>query len=131
MPIKYHIDPDANLITFRLIGDYRLDEARLVWREVFDSKLYRKGMNSLWDMRHGTLRRLTKQGALAVRDATMKADKLRGHYKLAIAVVTEVDYGMARMLTILCDEAEFESQVFRGYDEAVQWLSEPSSPQDP
>ncbi len=126
MSIAYEIHAESRLIAFRLIGDFVVKDFRVAWAEILRDPLFFKGMNALWDLRAGTLATLTRDGVFAGRGAVLEMiDQRGGKCKVALLVAADFEYGMVKMMEILCENGiPFEVRAFRDYDESLSWLGE-------
>jgi hypothetical protein len=85
---------------------------------------FKSGMDILWDFRQ-------------VKTENMKADQIReivsfiknnqekrgAHYRVALVVSRDIDFGLARMYEAYTQELPFQLQIFKTLSSAEDWLN--------
>jgi hypothetical protein len=122
MPITWHIDEDAALVTVRVHGALTLEGARQSLMELYAQPSYRSPMVDLWDLRDaeidsgpGDVQRIVQfiQGNRGER----------GSDRTALVVARAADFGISRMYQTLAEGTlPFSVQVFTQLDQAYNWL---------
>lgn len=82
---------------------------------------YQLGMSALWDFRDGDLTRLDREAFERLAEVVGAAPGRLGA-KIAIVVVKDVDYGIARMWQVYGEDAPQQREIFRDMEKAQAWL---------
>jgi hypothetical protein len=125
MPITWHIDEHAAIVTVRVEGALTLDGARQTLTELYTDPRYRSPIVDLWDLRDaeidsgpGDVQRLLQFIQLSRGD--------RGSDRTALVVARPADFGISRMYQSLAEATlPFSVQVFTQLEEAYAWLGRP------
>jgi hypothetical protein len=121
MPVEYEINSEAQLLTLTAIGEVTLDEESDCFARWSGDPHYHKAMPILLDNRERT----TEASSDHVRKVAGLAEKnqeIIGEARCAIVVSSHVEYGMARMFSLISDSEPMAVKVFRDIAEARQWL---------
>lgn len=117
MGVSYTIDDD--LVILRLAGDFPLEEANAAVLEATEDERYEAGMAFVVDAREATANPLAAEISRGADFLGDFRDRILGRY--AVAVSSEVHYGLARMFAAYASDYGLEVQVFRSMDEALAW----------
>jgi hypothetical protein len=125
MPIIWHIDEDAALVTVRVHGALTLDGAQQTLMALYAEPRYRSPMVDLWDLRDaeidsgpGDVQRFVQFMALSRGE--------HGSDRTALVVARGADFGISRMYQTLAEATlPISIQVFTQLDEAYAWLGRP------
>lgn len=114
-----------DLTIFTVIGEVTYEEAFDILRTFYAEHTT---LNVLWDVRQGTMTRLTYARIRKVAEYVGLVADVRSGGKTALVTAKELDYGIGRTLDMLAKiiEAPFSFRVFKDYDEAITWLKSES-----
>jgi hypothetical protein len=122
MPITWHIDEDAALVTVRVEGVLTLEGARQALMNLYAQPSYRSPMVDLWDLRDAEI----DSGPGDVQRFVQFIQTNRGEHgsdRTALVVGRPADFGISRMYQALAENTlPFPVQVFTQLDEAYAWL---------
>ena len=126
MSVETEWDVERGVAIRRVLGDLTVQDAVEAMKSSYSHPNFVGGMNSLWDLRQGSLAGLS---TFDVREIIWFADatvETRGRgYRTALVAPTDADFGTSRLLKTLGSHLPGNIRIFRGYDEALAWLSEP------
>ena len=83
---------------------------------------HRKCINALWDLRR--VDQFPSTNEIHLLSNRVRSDAMRPH-RLAIVVERDDHFGLSRMFEMLSEQPGIEQRVFRDYDRAQQWLTQP------
>jgi hypothetical protein len=115
------IDQDSDLTVFTVVEDV---DAKQILGEVLGFLTGEPTHFVLWDIRAGSLTRVTTAGLRLIAErATELADRRRGG-RTAIVCSTDVDYGLSRMFQTFAEllQAPVEFTVSKDIASAREWL---------
>jgi hypothetical protein len=122
MPITWHMDEKAALVTVRVQGALTLEGARQALMSLYAEPKYRSPMVDLWDLREaeidsgpGDVQRFVQFIQASRGD--------RGSDQTALVVARPADFGISRMYQTLAEGTlPFSIQVFMRIEDAYAWL---------
>jgi hypothetical protein len=120
MPLTYHIDPTAKIVT--ITGDYAEAEGwRTMLSAVANDPDYRRGFNFLRDLRHAE-HPVSAEAVIGIVGVVRKFWDVLGVSRAAIVTRPgTIDYP-AVIAQALADDQHIALQAFPSYDDAVAWL---------
>lgn len=118
MPGAYTIDPARSLVLSRGWGVLTSAELLRHVRSLAADPRFKSHFRQLADLREVTEIRVT---AAAIREVA-GLNPFGSGARRALAVGSDVVFGMARMYQILTDQSPDEFEVFRDLDRALEWL---------
>jgi hypothetical protein len=129
MPLEYSIDPDANMIRMRCVGDFTFEELVAHTERVNADDRFRPGMNTLGDYREARLVGDISQ----MHDYLEHSERLyeaRGRCKWAIMVADESFKNLVMMFDLVAKQrgVGIETRAFKEESEAEEWLHQKESP---
>lgn len=117
------IKPDHQMILLSIHGAVTAQDICDAADQMLHSPGFQPGFNALWDLRNATLKDPCRRFIGTLIHYVEKTQPGRGeHYKAAIVVNNEVDYGYARMLCEYAAKLPAELKVFRFISDAFQWI---------
>ena len=119
--IEQLIDRNRDFTTVEVTGAVNADQ---VCRQILGFLGEKPTSRVLWDIRNGTLAKLTKQDMQhIITECGAHADKRRGG-RTAVLCARPVDFGLARMFGTLAElyHVPFDIHVFGEHTEAMSWL---------
>ena len=123
MTVQYQIDGSIRRITTRAFAEVTIEEVLEHFDELSADPCYKPELDVLLDL----VDCKTLPGADEIRSA---AERVTADFsslrfgRLAIVVVSDALFGMLRMFHTLSETAFSDAQIFRGRDQALQWLGE-------
>ncbi len=128
MPIETEIDVLRGVAIRRVLGKLVVTDAVEAMKSSYSHPEFVGGMNSLWDLRQGDLAGLSSDDIREIlRFATGTVEERGRGYRTAIVASGPLNFGMSRMLQTLGSDLPGNIRVFRDYDEALAWASEPEA----
>lgn len=126
MPITWHIDEDAKLVTVRVVGLLTLDDARRTLTELYAQPSYRPPMVDLWDLRRAQIEAGPGDVQTLVRFIQARRGS-GGTDQTALVVASMVDFGLSRMYEAHAEASHLPISIraFTQLDEAYAWLGRP------
>src|SRR3972149_3691406 len=122
MPISYRIDPSRKLVLTTATGVLTDDDLIRHKQRLVADPAFQPDMRQLSDVRGVTDLQVTPLGVrLMVAADEAHAPALGGH-RLAIVVIEDLTFGMARMYQMLAEDTTRSVGVFREIAEAEAWL---------
>jgi hypothetical protein len=122
MPLKFEIDPQANLITVTGTGRLTYHDFKAGFEERLGHPQYKPGMDILYDLQAAsidiTLQEI-KQGTAFFKN---RQQERGAGFRFAIVVSTVGTYGISHLYQAYAEELPEEIRVFRDMAEAKQWL---------
>jgi hypothetical protein len=125
MAITTRIDKESNLRLHTVKGTLTLKELLEKLKEVYSEPDYRPEMDVIWDLREADL------SPFSTSDIRKVGDYVSGHWgaesgsKAALVVSRDLDFGLSRMYEFFLESrTSSEVQVFRDYDEAMDWITD-------
>jgi hypothetical protein len=122
MPVETHIDPKAGLITYKVTGELVLDEIRGALEGLYANPDFRPGMNSLWQIKEGSIEVTTTQLPELIGLLEKMADRRGTGYRVAIVVRKNIDFGLSTIFQMHAYTLPFEVKVFQSLTQARQWV---------
>jgi hypothetical protein len=125
MPITYHIDSDAGMLTVVCVGETTQPERLEAMRAWLNDPAFRPGLQTLCDFTAATsIPTLPELNEIAgfIRSHAAAI----GRKKMAIVTSRPLTYGVARQFGALAPGGLLTVQVFKDRDEALAWLAQPS-----
>jgi hypothetical protein len=119
--ISRTVEQEKDLAIFTIVDDV---DAKQVLDEVIGFLTGEPTHLVLWDLRAGSLMRVTPAGLRMIAErATKLADRRKGG-RTAIVCSTDVDYGLSRMFQTFAEllQAPVEFTVSRDIEGAREWL---------
>ncbi len=123
MPITTEVDNDRQLTIHTVIGDVSFDEVILALKQFWEDP---HTINVLWDIRKGSVTNVfSKEAELIVNYVKNHLGK-RPEGKTAMVVSGDLEFGISRMGQALVEinRISLHMEIFRSYEEAIQWLGE-------
>lgn len=125
MPITWHIDEDAGLVTVRVDGLLTLEDAREALTELYAQPSYRPPIVDLWDLRCAQIDSGPGDVQAIVRFIEGRRGD-RGTNQTALVVGSMVDFGISRMYQAHAEASlPISVRAFTQLDEAYAWLDRP------
>jgi hypothetical protein len=124
MAVETNIDADAGLITFKVTGELVLDEIRQSLEGAYSDPGFRPDMNSLWEIKEGTIGVTPTQLPDLIKLLEGLADKRSTGYKVAIVVRGNLDFGLSTIFQMHSYSLPFEVKVYQSLTQAKEWLQE-------
>ncbi|MBT4362987.1 MAG: hypothetical protein HN737_04610 [Desulfobacterales bacterium] len=123
MPITTEINNDKRLTTHTVIGDIPFEELMITLKQMWEVQIT---TNVLWDFRKGGLDLTTSENIGTIVDFVRGNAHKRTGGKSAFVSLKDLDFGMTRMLMTFAEMKEYpvETEVFRSFDNAIEWLNE-------
>ena len=121
MPYQVDIRADLDLVIVHCWGDIGQLEIETALIEIPRLKGFRPGLNMFVDFRGCT----TAMGWWHVRNIaafSRQWESVWGHSKWALAVSSDLVYGLARIYTAMSNQGDVKSRVFRDVEAARAWL---------
>ena len=122
MSVEPNIDANAGLITFKVTGELVLDEIREALERTYNHPDFRLGMNSLWEIKEGTIGVTATQLPDLIRLLEGFVEKRGTDYKVAIVVRGNLDFGLSTIFQMHSYSLPFEVKVFQSRTQARDWL---------
>lgn len=121
MPIDIQVISDKNLTIFAVKGEVTFDEGMAVLQAFYGSN---PTLYSLWDIREGTLSKITSEEIDRIVDFLAEVSASRMGGKTAGVVAKDIDFGIARMFEAISEIRKYKPKVriFRQIDHAMNWL---------
>lgn len=113
------------LVTHNVTGAIDVMEILHKISGLFDSGEFQGNYKILCDIRHGTIRKLSKEDLLEIVSATEAYRHKRGTERSAVLVSEDIDFGLMRMFEAMLLESDRPIRIFRERDRAVEWLELP------
>ena len=123
MPVTYTIDSARNIIHTRCEGSVSFEEVITHFKTLTSDPKCPPRLNVLLDLTGVTSAPTSEQ----IRRVSSVIGDSRKHLVFdtcAIAVSSELIYGMMRMFEVFTEENFRQARTFRGLDEAQEWLNE-------
>ena len=122
MPITWHIDEDAGLVTVRVVGPLTLEGARQTLTELYAQPSYRPPMVDLWDLRAAQIE--SGPGDVQAIVRFIQASRGSGGTdQTALVVTSTADFGISRMYQAHAEASlPISVRAFTRLDEAYAWL---------
>jgi hypothetical protein len=125
MKWNVHFHPQKRYFHITKWLPYSLDDHRASLQEMFASAYWQPGMPVLSDITNLETAKPTAVPAEQVRELFGSFSDQFKNTKWAILCRTDLQYGLARQLQLLCESLDCpEMRVFRDEAEAMTWLSE-------
>ncbi len=123
MPITTEIDNDKQLTTHTVIGDVTFEEFMTTLKQFWENL---QTINVLWDFRKSGVSDVSTKEAVAVANYVKHLSGKRIEGKTALVASVDLWYGISRMAQTLGEikGLSFQMEIFKSYEEAIQWLSE-------
>jgi hypothetical protein len=123
MPIKTEINNDKQLTTHTVIGDISFEEFMATLKQFWEGQ---QTINVLWDFRKGGVSHVSSKEAVAVANYVTHLTEKRVEGKTALVASVDLWYGISRMAQTLGEikGLSFQMEIFKSYEEAIQWLDE-------
>lgn len=121
MPLKYYIDREQRLIFTEGSGVVTDADVIALKEKLLRDPASSEAIGELSDLRHIERMAITTAGVHAMVRHDEKNEQARAR-RLAIVATEDVVFGMARMYQMLGGRENSGVGVFRGLDEALQWL---------
>lgn len=122
MPITWHIDETAALVTVRVHGALTLEAARQTMMELYAEPSYRSPIVDLWDLRDAEI----DSGPGDVQRFVQFMQLRRGEHgsdRTALVVARGADFGISRMYQTLAEATlPISVNVFTQLEDAYAWL---------
>ncbi len=122
MSISYRIESDLGVVFTTATGVLTDDELLAHKLTLSRDPSFRPGMVELSDVRGVGRLEVTPEGVRRMVAVDAVGSDRPSNHKLAIVVAQDVVFGMARMYEMLSDPAGTSVRIFRGMDEAKDWL---------
>lgn len=122
MPITWHIDEDAGLVTVRVVGPLTLAAAQQTLTELYAQPSYRPPLVDLWDLRAAQIEASPGEVQAFVR--FIQASRgTRGTDQTALVVNNTADFGLSRMYQAHVESSlPISVRAFTRIDDAYAWL---------
>ncbi len=129
MPVRTVVDEERDITEHIASGEVIDDEMFEAQREFYDNG---PTTLQLWDMTECSVAGVTIGGMRTFIDKAARKGKMRKNGRTAVAVSSQLQYGLARMAEAFAEFASipFAFRVFRERDEAVIWLKEESEEEE-
>ena len=125
--IRISIDGAAGLVTHMGSGAVSIGEIEAAFEARLENPDFRPGMKVLWDCREASISTLSADGIHRLIGFNDRYKDARGDGMSAIVVSGDLDYGIGRMFQAYAHDLPWETMVFRDFNSAIQWLSDPDS----
>lgn len=117
------IDTDAGLITFKVTGDLGLDDIGQALEGLYDNPKFRPGMNSLWEIKNGTISVTATELPDLIELLKQQSSKRGAGYRTAIVVRRNMDFGLSTVFQMHAYSLPFEIKVFQSLTQGKRWVS--------
>jgi hypothetical protein len=119
------VDRERDFTTVTVKGDVTASDVR---NQIVSFLTAKPTQRVLWDIRQGSLAKLSSDGMREILDAGAPHAESRRGGRTAILCAHPLDYGLSRMFEILATlyHLPFDIQVFRDEREAMHWVFESS-----
>jgi len=126
MPVTTSIHPEDGYIIARYAGPFSDAELLSSYADVHRQEDKSPERDTLVDLREAALAEITGDGIRRLQQEIEKDLKQRSisSRKVAICAPRDLEFGFARMYSILAEEAPEHVRVFRDLQEAEAWLTE-------
>lgn len=120
MPIFYSLE--GRLFRVRLEGAYSLDDIKQAFASALKDPSF-DGISVMFidETQSESLAKRTSEDLQRIARFIGAASNGRIR-KCAVLVDTELKYGIGRMSQAFCSFEDFEMEIFRGREEAIEWL---------
>ena len=118
MPITQRIDHDRKIIFITIEGDVSDDDIITHQKNSRDDPELDPSYGQLIDLTNIRKLEITAQGVQQFTSTEFSTERSRR----AFVAPNDVSYGFARMFQMMRDSTEEQTEVFRDFDEAVQWI---------
>ena len=132
MAVDRHINSESGLVTLTATGRLDLNVMRMAIDEMIRDPDFRPGIDIIWDLRNADASSATVLEMRQLAEFVNVRQKERGeHYKVAVVVKRELDYGIAKIYVAIADRLPLQFKVFRSIDDAHQWIKASSDDEQP
>jgi hypothetical protein len=121
MPVLYVIDPEEKLIRTRCVGDVKLGEVIDHFRTLRQDPACPDRLDVFLDLREITSLPFTGEVSAVAQEIAKTKEKVRFNI-CAVVATTDALFGMMRMFAVFAEKQFTAIRVFRGAEEAEQWL---------
>lgn len=104
------------------MGDLFVEDLETAVTRMLSHPDFRTGMNTLWDLTRATVAGLSAGDLRRLHTFVLLRKAQRGAGKMAVLVAHVVDYGLARMFELMCQDLPTRIAVFRQVVTAEAWL---------
>jgi len=123
LPIRTEVRTDPALVVFTVDGGFTDAEFAAAVDEATNTPGWRPAMDVLFDITSGVGDKLTADGLKRMaRFLWANTPKLGAGYRAAVVAPGDRDYGLTRMFQAYMDGPPFELKIFRGRQDALDWL---------
>ena len=122
MPYRYEISENEQIVFIHGTDYISLDDSLALINEIALTQNFKPEYKLLVDVRNME----NVPSSTEVKSFVLALGKLRERFQSSIAVVVsgELNFGMARMTSILADIEQIRMRIFYEYETAYRWLSE-------
>jgi hypothetical protein len=120
MPISYELD--GQLLIINTKGDFQPEDLQNTFKKVFSDPDFKPGIKILIHDLDSVFVPTSKQIEAGAKNIEHIMKKFSA--KMAIVVSSDVNYGMGRMMEILCEQRDIDMKVFKDLEVAKRWLKE-------
>ena len=125
MPVHYTIQ--ANLIAFKLNGNYSIDELKEVCYKAILNPAFQSPMKVIVDLSQAPSSSTSKQ----IKEQAAVLRSINAHLSSRWAILAEpgpLNYGLARMFAAHIGRDDIQMCIFADHGKACRWLFEADSP---
>jgi hypothetical protein len=122
MTVEYKIIESQKLVYVRMNGVVIFSELMAHIRELSRDHKYRSPMKKLVDFRYCSQYVISIEEGIRFAMAKAHLCDVFDNEKCALVAPKDIEYGMGRVHEVHTSESSIETNVFREFDEAMDWL---------
>lgn len=126
MPVKFELNPRGKYFISRWLGKVSDVEILEAYKGFFGGEAWSPSFNALTDLSQADFADVSADGLMKLAEFSKKNYNKHGISVVKTAVFSpgDLEYGMARVYGAYTHDVPETVEVFRSYQDAVQWLKE-------
>ncbi|MEM7465883.1 MAG: hypothetical protein AAF387_03260 [Pseudomonadota bacterium] len=119
--IEIIIDENAGIVRVTPSKPVTVSEACAAIRDIINMPGFKKGLPSIWDLRHTELLHINAEDIKTISREASAHQEQRGEACIAFIVSSDLAYGLGRMFEMVNDTSHMKVRVFRNYEDGERW----------
>lgn len=126
MPVKFELNPRGKYFISRWLGRVSDVEILEAYKGFFEGEVWSPNVNVLTDLSQADFAKVSTDGLMKLAEFSKHNYQKHGISVVKTAVFSpgDLEFGMARVYGAFTHDVPETVEVFRTYQDAVQWLNE-------
>lgn len=124
MPIKTTFSNNGGVIVHTATGLLSPKGIKKAYEKSLEHAVSIKNPSVIWDLRDSDASEIYEKDIEEIANYILSLSKKRAGYKAGLVVSRDLEYGLARMYGAYVKDGPADIQVFRNFEQAMDWVRE-------